>query len=185
MLDLSDILHTNFSTESKMLFIIIAQHGENYDKLTLEDLQIQSSMEARKIKKVLKQEEFNIVGDWVKKILKQKSNNDLIFDNDSKNVLLYLNSKAGKNYRFTNSNLKFIKARLKEGVSYDDMLKVIDLKVEHWLGTNMDMYLRPETLFNSTKFETYYQQIQGKIPITNDINDNTNFSDSELEIYCE
>lgn len=184
MIDLNDILNQKWGTESKILFIIIAQKGENYTDLTLDDLTIMSSIEPKKIKKTLQEPEFEIVDGWRSKILKSKGNAGLLFSNDAKNVLLYLNSKSGKNYRITKPNLKFINARLKEGITYEEMCKIIDLKVEQWLGTKMDEYLRPETLFNSTKFETYYQQIQGNIPITNDIvEDNVNYSDSELAIY--
>lgn len=186
MIDLKDILKQKWSTESKILFIIIAQKGENYKDLTLDDLTLMSSIEPKNIKRILKEPEFEIVDEWRSKILKSKGNAGLLFSNDAKNIILYLNSKSGKSFRLTKSNMKFINARLKEGITYDEMCKIIDLKVEQWSGTPWDEYLRPETLFNSTKFETYYQQIKGSIPVTNDtVEDNVNYSDSELAIYCE
>lgn len=185
MIDLKDILNQKWCIETKMLFIIIAQKGENYNELTIDDLTIMSSLEPKKIKKILKNPEFEIVEEWRGKIIKSKGNSGLLYSNDAKNIIIYLNSKTGKNFRITKSNMKFINARLKEGVSYDDMIKIVDLKVEQWLGTNWEDYLRPETLFNSTKFETYYQQIQGKSPIINETEERVEYGESELAIYCE
>lgn len=70
-------------------------------------------------------------------------------------VLDYLNKKCGTRYRANESNMKFIRARLKD-YKIEDLLAVIDKKCKEWKGTNMQMYLRPETLFNATKFETYH-----------------------------
>ena len=57
------------------------------------------------------------------------------------------------------ANLKFINARLKSGYSKEDLIKVIDKKFKDWWGTNMQSYLRPETLFNETKFQGYINEI--------------------------
>ena len=70
------------------------------------------------------------------------------------NIIYYLNEKAGTKYRPVESNLKFIRARLKD-YTEEDLKSVIDKKVAEWKGTDMQMYLRPETLFNATKFENY------------------------------
>lgn len=72
----------------------------------------------------------------------------------AKSVLSYLNEKAGTNFKPVESNLKFIVARLKD-YSENDLKAVIDKKVKEWKGTKMQPYLRPETLFNATKFESY------------------------------
>jgi hypothetical protein len=40
---------------------------------------------------------------------------------------------------------------------FDDFKSVIDKKSKEWLGTNMERYLRPDTLFG-TKFESYLNQ---------------------------
>ena len=48
-------------------------------------------------------------------------------------------------------------ARLNEGYSLDDFKQVIEKKVNEWKGTEMEKYLRPETLFG-TKFENYLNQ---------------------------
>lgn len=69
-------------------------------------------------------------------------------------VLSHLNEKAGTGFKPVESNLKFIVARLKD-YSENDLKAVIDKKVKEWKGTKMQAYLRPETLFNATKFESY------------------------------
>ena len=74
-----------------------------------------------------------------------------------KEILDYLNNKSSKHYTPAAANSKFIRARLKDGYSPEDLKQVIDVMVSQWKGTDMDKYLRPETLFNATKFQTYIQ----------------------------
>ena len=70
-------------------------------------------------------------------------------------IVDYLNSAIGTQYRAeTAATKKHIAARLNEGFTVDDFKTVIDKKVAEWLGTDMEKYLRPETLFG-TKFESY------------------------------
>ena len=70
-------------------------------------------------------------------------------------ICTYLNEKAGTNYRPTSAaTQRHINARLAEGFTVDDFIKVIDVKCAEWRGTEMEKYLRPETLFG-TKFESY------------------------------
>lgn len=73
-------------------------------------------------------------------------------------IINYLNKKANTRYRVNNKKTKtLIKARLNEGFTEDDFYKVIDNKVTEWANTDMNKYLRPETLF-SPKFEGYLNQ---------------------------
>ena len=73
-------------------------------------------------------------------------------------IIDYLNSKAITNYRVNNKKTRAsINARITEGFTIDDFKKVIDIKSSEWLNTNMQQYLRPETLFG-TKFEGYLNQ---------------------------
>lgn len=73
-------------------------------------------------------------------------------------IISYLNEKAGTSYRpSATSNQKHINARLNEGYNIDDFIKVIDVKCFEWKGTDMEKYLRPETLFGN-KFESYLNQ---------------------------
>jgi uncharacterized phage protein (TIGR02220 family) len=71
-------------------------------------------------------------------------------------ILGYLNEKADKNFKPVDSNKRFLKARLEEGHSPDDIKAVIDMKVSEWKGdSHMNQYLRPATLFNAEKFNSY------------------------------
>lgn len=73
-------------------------------------------------------------------------------------IIDYLNSKANTNYRVNNKKTRAsINARIAEGFTIDDFKKVIDIKSAEWINTNMQQYLRPETLFG-TKFEGYLNQ---------------------------
>lgn len=85
-----------------------------------------------------------------------KSNNNIL---QAEAIITYLNEKAGTRFKPVESNLKFIKARLKD-YSIERLKAVIDLKVKEWRGTKMQPYLRPETLFNATKFEAYSSGLQ-------------------------
>lgn len=73
-------------------------------------------------------------------------------------VVEYLNNKTKKNFKVnTKKTISLINARLNEGFNLDDFYKVIDTKSKQWLNTNMEKYLRPETLF-SNKFEGYLNE---------------------------
>ncbi|MBH9582148.1 conserved phage C-terminal domain-containing protein [Staphylococcus felis] len=104
------------------------------------------------------------------------TNNDLTNNNSTNNdsnilsgnptaypyrdVIDYLNKQTGKQYKSTTKkNQTVIRARTDEGFTLDDFKQVIDNKVSEWKGTDMEKYLRPETLFG-TKFEGYLNQQQ-------------------------
>ena len=77
-------------------------------------------------------------------------------------IVSYLNEKAGTGYKATTAKTKSaINARLAEGFSVDDFKTVIDKKCAEWRGTDMEKYLRPETLFG-TKFEGYLNAKAGR-----------------------
>lgn len=77
---------------------------------------------------------------------------------DAIEVLKLLNEVAGRRFRLVKTNLDFIEARLsEEGVSKEEVFKMVRRQVERWSGTAMENYLRPETLFNKLKFEGYYE----------------------------
>jgi uncharacterized phage protein (TIGR02220 family) len=66
-----------------------------------------------------------------------------------------LNARVGSHYRASTGKTKsLIRARLNEGFSVDDFKTVIEKKAAEWMGSDMEQYLRPETLFG-TKFEGY------------------------------
>ncbi|WP_204200845.1 phage replisome organizer N-terminal domain-containing protein [Mammaliicoccus sciuri] len=77
-----------------------------------------------------------------------------------KKIIEHLNNKTGKKYSYKASgNQRLIKARFNEDYKLDDFIKVIDVKVDEWLNNSeMNMYLRPETLFKSSNFDKYLNQ---------------------------
>ena len=91
--------------------------------------------------------------------------NNNILNNIYSSVIDYLNEKTertGKEkYSSTSTKTqKLIKARLREKYELEDFKIVIDKKCKEWLGTDMEKYLRPETLFGN-KFESYLKQKTG------------------------
>lgn len=71
-------------------------------------------------------------------------------------VISYLNLQANTNYKSNNkSNQRLISARVDEGHSVEDFKTVIDNMVAKWKGTEWEQYLRPQTLFQASKFENY------------------------------
>lgn len=80
-----------------------------------------------------------------------------------------LNGKTGKHYRVTDKTRSLIRARIRDGFTESDFLKVIDNKVRSWANDpKMSQYLRPETLFG-TKFEGYLNEthqayVSGDLP---------------------
>lgn len=78
-------------------------------------------------------------------------------------IVAYLNEKAGTRYKPTTGKTQsLIRARLAEGFTLEDFKTVIDKKCADWLNTEYAQYLRPETLFNATKFENYLNAKGGK-----------------------
>lgn len=81
---------------------------------------------------------------------------------EAREIVAYLNAATGKAYKPTTPKTrKLIANRLGEGFTVDDFKKVINRKCAEWLGTDMEKFLRPETLFG-TKFEGYLNQRDAK-----------------------
>ena len=97
-------------------------------------------------------------------------------------VINYLNEKANTNFKpCTDKTKRCIKARVNEGFVLADFKKVIDKKVNSWMGTEWQKYLRPETLFG-TKFEGYLNEVDVK-PKGNSFNEmmHTDYDFDEIE----
>lgn len=89
------------------------------------------------------------------KVEKSKENK---YSSETKAIVEYLNSRCGTNYKYTSdSTRRNIRARLEDGYTVEDFYTVIDKKANDWIGTDMQEYLRPITLFG-TKFESYLNQ---------------------------
>jgi uncharacterized phage protein (TIGR02220 family) len=85
-------------------------------------------------------------------------------------IIDYLNERAGKQFRHSQSSRKPIRSRLAEGFTADDCRRVIDVKTAEWLGrTTQDGkqcadWLCPQTLFRPANFEKYLNQSSGSHP---------------------
>jgi uncharacterized phage protein (TIGR02220 family) len=80
-----------------------------------------------------------------------------IYHPNSRTALYFLNEACGKHFRELDSNLKVISARLSEPeVTLEGVKQMIVRQCKRWKGTPQEEYLRPETLFGKTKFDSYY-----------------------------
>lgn len=75
-------------------------------------------------------------------------------------VIDYLNSVSGRHFRPVSSAHRLISARVRDGFyTLDDFKKVIDNKWADWGNDeHMRQYMRPETLFCASHFESYLNQ---------------------------
>ena len=99
-------------------------------------------------------------------------------------IISYLNQKTGKDFRHnTRATVKLVEARLNDGYSVDDFKKVIDNKCAEWLGTEQAQYLRPETLFAPSHFESYLNQkpVSKPKPKSNQLSESMSHSYTEDE----
>ena len=93
-----------------------------------------------------------------------KINKDILSDKKEpeicKEIIEYLNLRANTKFRPNSTATKrHLNARLAEGFTIDDFKKVIDVKCAQWLNDpNMKKYLRPETLFKASHFESYLNE---------------------------
>jgi uncharacterized phage protein (TIGR02220 family) len=78
--------------------------------------------------------------------------------NSARPVLHLLNKCSGRGFRETESNLLLIAARLdEEGVTVESVMQMVQRQCAKWRNDpKMSEYLRPETLFGKTKFESYH-----------------------------
>ncbi len=75
-------------------------------------------------------------------------------------TLNFLNEKTGRGYRINDTNLNPIIGRLKTGVPVGKCFQVIAKKYrERKVDPKMNTYLRPVTLFNKDKFESYLGEV--------------------------
>lgn len=80
-------------------------------------------------------------------------------NSDVKTIIEYLNLKAKKNFRETTKLYeRHINARLSEGYTLEDFKHVIDVKCAEWMNTDHEQYLRPDTLFAPSHFDSYLNQ---------------------------
>jgi uncharacterized phage protein (TIGR02220 family) len=126
----------NYSLVKKRNEIIIMFYGKVVQEITPKDVILKP-----KVKQPRQPE------------VKPTTNDKLIFE-----IVDFLNEVTGKSYK-PNGKLAIlnINARLKEGYTKDDFIKVISVKATKWLGTKWEDYLTPNTLFGN-KFESYLNE---------------------------
>lgn len=101
----------------------------------------------------------NIKDNNISNIKNINTNNKEIYKESIEEIINYLNNKIDTHYKTTTPKTKqLITARLNEGFTVEDFIKVIDNKYSTWFkDKKMCTYLRPETLFG-TKFENYLNE---------------------------
>ena len=83
-------------------------------------------------------------------------------------IINYLNDKTNKHFRNSTQSKKLISGRFRDGYKLEDFKKVIDIKTQQWLNdSKMNKYLRPETLFKPSNFDSYLNETPSKIQINN------------------
>ena len=77
-----------------------------------------------------------------------------------KQIIEYFNHVCGTNYRYqSKATADMINARINDGFTVEDFRKVIETKYADWHNdSDRCKYLRPETLFRPSHFESYLNQ---------------------------
>lgn len=79
-------------------------------------------------------------------------------DVDGVAVMEYLNEKTGKKFRVNApGNIKWIRARARDGYTLEDFKKVIDNKMRDPFFQEKDL-MRPDTLFRPSHFDAYLNE---------------------------
>jgi uncharacterized phage protein (TIGR02220 family) len=74
----------------------------------------------------------------------------------AKKVIDFLNKKAGTNFEHVDVNLNFIKARMKDGATFEQLIAVTANKCLEWENDPVyKKFRRPKTLYNATNFASY------------------------------
>lgn len=91
-----------------------------------------------------------------------EDNGSDIKDNDNllsaKKIITRLNTLCNKKFRFGANNTKNIVARLKEGFTEEDCIKVLEIKIQDPYFIKNPQHYNPETLFRPSKFEKYLNE---------------------------
>ena len=100
-------------------------------------------------------------------------------------ILDFLNNRSGKSFKHVDSNLKLIRARIKEGHSETIIISVVERKIKEWENdSKMAQYIRPATLFNAEKFNQYVGELGVETPDEKrdrELNEWANTIDGELQ----
>lgn len=106
-------------------------------------------LKKHELKRIELKKENNILSD---------SPNQTMLEIPYAEIIEHLNTICNTKFRASTTKTKsLIKARFNEGFNLNDFKKVIQVKSSQWLNSDMEKYLRPETLFG-TKFEGYLNE---------------------------
>lgn len=100
------------------------------------------------------------ISDITTNTINHHKTNNCTFKKEAIKIIEFLNEVSGKNFRKVETNYKPVIALLKDGFNSSDIKNVIrrksrsDFKEGEWRK-----YLRPETLFKKSKFESYFAEI--------------------------
>lgn len=135
------------------------------------EIEIEIEREIEKERELDKEKEYNVeqstteytFPSWLESeyVEQVKKGNPKNFD--YRIPIAYLNQKTNSNYKFVDSNTNLVKSRLKDKYTLNDFKIVIDKKTAEWgKDASWSKYLRPSTLFNASKFESYLNQPEVK-----------------------
>lgn len=81
---------------------------------------------------------------------------DVLITDQAKQVLTHLNQVTSSRYKVSTTSLQNIRARIGEGYTVEELSLVVDYCNAKWSeDLTMSAYLRPQTLFQPTKFPGY------------------------------
>ncbi|MES3470803.1 conserved phage C-terminal domain-containing protein [Enterobacter hormaechei] len=81
---------------------------------------------------------------------------DVLITDQAKQVLTHLNQVTNSRYQVSTTSLQNIRARIGEGYTVEELSLVVDCCNAKWSeDLTMSAYLRPQTLFQPTKFPGY------------------------------
>lgn len=81
---------------------------------------------------------------------------DVLITHQAKQVLTHLNQVTSSRYQVSTTSLQNIRARIGEGYTVEELSLVVDYCNAKWSeDLTMSAYLRPQTLFQPTKFPGY------------------------------
>lgn len=82
--------------------------------------------------------------------------NEVLITDQAKQVLVHLNQVTNSRYQVSTTSLQNIRARIGEGFTIEELSLVVDYCNAKWSDDlTMSAYLRPQTLFQQTKFPGY------------------------------
>lgn len=129
-----------------------------------------------KIEKAFSQNDQTIMSFWVNGVSQNDitntreytdNNTDIINSNkfDYNEFIEWFNKLADKDLKNTEINRQYIKDLLNDGYTKEDLVNVIEYKVNEWKDSEkMNMYLRFSTLLSPNHFEEYLQDAKDFLP---------------------